>query len=138
MSSPQHSTTAPRVRYEQATAMHASQVIVNTVEETMFLECSSGFVLDEESGSPVLPIHTRLAISPATARDLGELLISVADEIESELLEESNPPEEEVVEEYASPEFEVGDPEDSAETLLNAIGMHSKVETATRDLPQWS
>ena len=26
----------------------------------MFLECSSGFVLDDESGAPILPIHTRL------------------------------------------------------------------------------
>ncbi len=80
---PSHRRATPGVgvRYDETAALYTSQVVVNSHDETILLECSSGFVRGEE-GEPVLPIESRLAMSTGTARTLGNLLAEVADEMD--------------------------------------------------------
>ena len=81
--SQRHAVPSVGFRYDETAALYTSQVVVNSVDETVLLECSSGFVRGDE-GEPILPIDSRLAMSTETARRLGNLLIDVADEMEGE------------------------------------------------------
>jgi len=59
-----------RVRYEKREALYANQVILNGSPEELFLDFSSGPVSDPDSGETVVPVHTRIAMSPSAARRL--------------------------------------------------------------------
>ena len=76
--------TAPSVgiRYEETAALFTTQVVVNSIEETVLLECSSGYLQQPGGQGAVLPIQSRLAMSTTTARKLGTMLLDVADEME--------------------------------------------------------
>jgi len=63
-----------RVRYEQSMAAHASQFVISATSEELFLDASSGIVVDETGDGATLPIHTRLAMSWQAAARLRELL----------------------------------------------------------------
>ncbi|MCP5150575.1 MAG: DUF3467 domain-containing protein [Ectothiorhodospiraceae bacterium] len=70
----QPGTSRVRVRYETTTALYASQVVVNASTEEVVVGFASGYVPDPASGEPLLPVHTRIAMSPAAARRLVETL----------------------------------------------------------------
>ncbi len=53
-----------QVRYEEMTARYANQVLVNTTAEECYLEFSPGVIFDRSGGSAILPIHTRIAMTP--------------------------------------------------------------------------
>ena len=53
-----------QVRHEKMTALYANQVLINTTAEECFLEFSPGVIMDRASGSAILPIHTRIAMTP--------------------------------------------------------------------------
>jgi hypothetical protein len=59
-----------RIKYEKREALFANQVILNGTPEELFLDFSSGPTQDAESGETVVPIHTRIAMTPAGARRL--------------------------------------------------------------------
>jgi hypothetical protein len=62
------------VQYEQRSALYASQFVLNGAEEELVLDCSSGLVVNVPDGRPVMPIHTRLAMSWGAAAKLAVLL----------------------------------------------------------------
>lgn len=59
-----------RVKYEELSAVYASQVILNSTGEELFLDFSSGVITDPASKESLLPIHTRIAMSGSGARRL--------------------------------------------------------------------
>ncbi len=63
-----------QVKYEDMTARYANQVVLTTGQEEIFLDFSSGLIPDQGTGSSTLPIHTRIAMTPAGARRLYQVL----------------------------------------------------------------
>ncbi len=62
------------VRYDDFMARYANQVLLRTTPEEVFLEFSSGAIPDPATGQPLMPIHTRIAMSHAAAKRLAEVL----------------------------------------------------------------
>ncbi len=58
----QQQQVAVQVRHEKMAALYANQVLINTTAEEVFLEFSPGVIM--AAGSAVLPIHTRIAMTP--------------------------------------------------------------------------
>jgi len=46
------------------TARYANQVLLNTTAEECYLEFSPGVIFDRAGGGAILPIHTRIAMTP--------------------------------------------------------------------------
>jgi hypothetical protein len=63
-----------QVKYEDMTARYANQVVLTTGQEEVFLDFSSGLLPDQGSGTSVLPIHTRIAMSAGGLRRLYQVL----------------------------------------------------------------
>ena len=63
-----------RVKYDELSAKYASQVLLNHSAEEIFLDFSSGVITDPGSGESLLPVHTRIAMTPAAARRLLQAL----------------------------------------------------------------
>lgn len=62
------------VRYDEFVARYANQVMLRSTPEEVFLEFSSGVVQDPVTGQPLMPVHTRIAMTHTGARRLAELL----------------------------------------------------------------
>lgn len=62
------------VRYDDLMARYANQVLLRTTPEEVFLEFSSGPIPDPATGQPLMPIHTRIAMTHAAAKRLAEIL----------------------------------------------------------------
>ncbi len=62
------------VRYEQTSALYASQFVLNATGDEIIINFSSGSLPDPTTGEVLLPIHSRIAISPQGARTLIDLL----------------------------------------------------------------
>jgi len=67
-------STKVKVRYETTSAIYANQIVVNANREDVTLDFSSGAVPDPETGNPILPIHSRIALSWAGALRLRALI----------------------------------------------------------------
>lgn len=52
-----------QVRYDETNAKYANQVLLNTTAEEVYLDFSPGIVQGGQ-GSAVLPIHTRIVMTP--------------------------------------------------------------------------
>jgi len=63
-----------KVKYEETTARYASQFLANTSNEEIFLDLSSGAIVDPSSGGALLPIHTRLVLTRQGAQRLMSVL----------------------------------------------------------------
>ena len=63
-----------KVRYTETSAMFASQFIVNTSEEDITVNFSSGPMTDPAGSETILPVHTRIAMSTAGAVRLYKIL----------------------------------------------------------------
>lgn len=58
------------VKYGELEAKYASQVIVNTTNEEVFLDFSSGIMNDPGSNNSMMHIHTRIAMTQQAAQRL--------------------------------------------------------------------
>jgi len=63
-----------KVKYIETTSLYASQFIINTSDEDVTINFSSGPIADPASGEMLLPIHTRLSMTMAGARRLHAVL----------------------------------------------------------------
>jgi hypothetical protein len=68
---PQQNVTI-QVRYDDMTARYANHVLVNTGNEEVYLDFTSGVV--SQPGGGVMPIHTRIAMTPSGVVRLAQLL----------------------------------------------------------------
>ena len=66
-----------KVRYNETSALFASQFIVNTSAEDVTINFSSGPIGDPASGDTILPIHTRMAMTREGARRLHSVLSNI-------------------------------------------------------------
>ncbi len=71
---PAQKTVRLKVKYDELKALYASQAIVNCNGEEIFLDFSSGILADPSSGDSLLPIHTRIAMTPQGAGRLIQAL----------------------------------------------------------------
>jgi hypothetical protein len=63
-----------QVRYEDMSARYANQVLLNTTAEEVYLDFSPGVVMDRAMGGAVLPIHTRIVMTPTGVLRLYQAL----------------------------------------------------------------
>jgi len=63
-----------KIKYEETNALYANQFLVNTTNEELFLELSSGSISDPNTGEAIVPIHSRIAMSYSGARRLAGIL----------------------------------------------------------------
>lgn len=63
-----------KVRYNETSALFASQFIINTSAEDITINFSSGPLADPVSGETILPVHTRMSMTIAGARRLHAVL----------------------------------------------------------------
>ncbi len=66
-----------KVRYNETSALFASQFIVNTSAEDVTINFSSGPLSDPATGETILPVHTRMAMTREGARRLHAVLTNV-------------------------------------------------------------
>jgi hypothetical protein len=66
-----------KVRYNETSALFASQFIVNTSAEDVTINFSSGPLSDPATGETILPVHTRMAMTREGARRLHDVLSNV-------------------------------------------------------------
>ncbi|NJO15743.1 MAG: hypothetical protein HC877_08340 [Thioploca sp.] len=64
----------PQLRYEQTSALYASQFVISATGEEVIINFSSGTLTEPNNGETYLPIHTRIALSVSGARKLVNLL----------------------------------------------------------------
>lgn len=72
-----------RLKYEEYTARYANQTILSGSTDEVLLDFSSGPVPDAATGESVVPVHTRIAMSPAGARRLLAALQQTLKRIEA-------------------------------------------------------
>ena len=63
-----------QVRYDETNAKYANQVLLNTTAEEVYLDFSPGIVADRQFGGAVLPIHTRIVMTPTGVLRLYQAL----------------------------------------------------------------
>jgi hypothetical protein len=71
---PQQQQQQIQVKYEDLTARYSNHVLLNTGQEELYLDFSSGIVTDRGAGVSIMPIHTRIAMTPAGVVRLWQLL----------------------------------------------------------------
>ena len=73
----QHDKPNVQILYETTSAIFANQVIVNSGRDQIILDFSTGIISDHSSGRHVLPIQSRIAMTPANAVKLIQTLSGV-------------------------------------------------------------
>lgn len=63
-----------RVRYESTDVVYASQFVVNANQEDITVNCSAGYITDPNTGENLLPIHSRIVLTPTGAKRLIDTL----------------------------------------------------------------
>ena len=71
---PQTQNIPLQVKYEDMTAKYANHALLNSGQEELYIEFSSGIVIDRAAGGAVMPIHTRIAMTPSGVVRLTQLL----------------------------------------------------------------
>jgi hypothetical protein len=61
------------VKYDDFTARYANHALVNVGQEEVYLDFTSGLVPDRP-GSSIMPIHTRIVMTPSGVVRLTQLL----------------------------------------------------------------
>lgn len=74
MSNEQKKQQQIQIKYEDMTARYASQVVLTTGQEEVYLDFSSGIVPDQGQGFSTLPVHTRIAMTANGVRRLYQTL----------------------------------------------------------------
>lgn len=62
-----------QVKYDDFTARYANHALVNVGQEEVYLDFTSGIVPDRP-GSALMPIHTRIVMTPSGVVRLAQLL----------------------------------------------------------------
>jgi len=62
------------IRYNTTDTLFASQFLVNSSREELILNLSSGYMADPGTDEQLLPIHTRIAMTPQGAARLANTL----------------------------------------------------------------
>ena len=65
------------VRYDSMETQFASQFIVNSTREEIIVNFSPGAIADPQTNQQMLPINTRIAMTPQGAARLAQTLSSV-------------------------------------------------------------
>lgn len=81
--SAQGSQQTVQVRYEQTDAKYASQFVVNATTEEIIVNFSAGYISDPNSQQTILPVHGRIAMSPAGAARLISTLTQALNNIKT-------------------------------------------------------
>lgn len=63
-----------KLKYDMTHALYANQFVMNQAADELFVDFSSGPIPDPTSGQTLIPVHTRLAMSFASAKRLAKLL----------------------------------------------------------------
>jgi hypothetical protein len=63
-----------RIDYQGAVTAYASQFVLSASDEELVLDCAAGLLPDAPGSAPLLPVHTRLVLSHASAQRLWEML----------------------------------------------------------------
>jgi hypothetical protein len=63
-----------QLRYEQTTALYASQFVISSTGDEVIINFSSGNIVEPGSGESYLPVHTRIALTSSGARKLATLI----------------------------------------------------------------
>jgi hypothetical protein len=71
---PQQQNIPVQIRYEDLSAKYANHALLNSGQEELYIEFSSGIVIDRGGGGAVMPIHTRIAMTPSGIVRLWQLL----------------------------------------------------------------
>jgi len=66
-----------KVRYNETNAQFASQFILNSSEEDIIINFSSGPLTDPSTNETILPIHTRIGMTVEAAKRLQNVLSQV-------------------------------------------------------------
>ena len=66
-----------KVRYAETSALFASQFIINTTNEDVTINFSSGPLVDPAGRETILPVHTRIAMTQQAAKRLHTVLGSI-------------------------------------------------------------
>ncbi len=80
MSNPQDSTPPAgrkkviKIQYEEMSAKYAAHFVVDRTEDAYLLGFSTGVVEDSATGTCLLPVHSRIALSEAGMRKLAAVL----------------------------------------------------------------
>ncbi len=69
----QQQSLSIQVKYDDLTARYANHALVNVGQEEVYLDFTSGIVPDRP-GFGVMPIHTRIAMTPSGVVRLAQLL----------------------------------------------------------------
>lgn len=70
---PQQQQINLQVRYDDLTARYANHALVSVGNEEVYIDFTSGIVADRP-GVSILPIHTRVAMTPSGVVRLAQLL----------------------------------------------------------------
>jgi hypothetical protein len=70
---PQQQNLQIQLKYDDFTARYANHVLVNVGHEEVYLDFTSGMVPDRP-GVSVMPIHTRIVMTPSGVVRLAQLL----------------------------------------------------------------
>ena len=70
---PQNPQQSLQLKYENFTARYANHALVSVGAEEVYIDFTSGIVADRP-GVSVMPIHTRIAMTPAGVVRLAQLL----------------------------------------------------------------
>jgi hypothetical protein len=71
---PQTQNIPLQIKYEDLSAKYANHALLNSGQEELYLEFSSGIVVDRAAGGAIMPIHTRIAMTPSGIVRLWQLL----------------------------------------------------------------
>ena len=74
---PQSGQQVLQIKYDDQTARYANHALVSVGGEEVYLDFTSGIVADRP-GVSVMPIHTRIAMTPAGIVRLAQLLTQTA------------------------------------------------------------
>ena len=77
MTEQEQKTQQIKVRYNETSALFASQFILNTSAEDVTINFSSGAISDPATGETILPVHTRIGMTREGARRLHAVLSNV-------------------------------------------------------------
>lgn len=63
-----------QIRYEDMTARYANEVMLNTTAQECYFDFSSGLIIDRNAGGAILPIHTRIVMTPTSMLKMYQLM----------------------------------------------------------------
>lgn len=63
-----------QIKYDDLSVRYANQALCNTTAEECYIEFSSGIITDRANNTSVMPIHTRIVMTPMGMLRLYQLL----------------------------------------------------------------